>query len=135
MSTGLAMPVGVNNGGGARLSKGSENDDKIIRLALGDDSNENAFQQNIGLGANMIFGVSNEQLQSQILRRVDSIFQKFEAQKRFTLKRETLKWYQDSDTQELTVEFSYVALESDEERDFRQSFDAASGSTTNNVGL
>lgn len=134
MSTGLAMPVGVDNGGGARLVSGSENDDKIIRLALGDDTNENAFQQNIGVGANMVFDVNDEQIQSRIMRRVNAVFARFEAQKRFILRRNTIRWTSDSDTQELILEFKYVSVEADEERDFRQNFSAASGSTTANVG-
>lgn len=135
MSTGLGMPVGVDNGGGARLVKGSENDDKIIRLALGDDANENAFQQNIGVGADMIFGTADEQQQARIMRRVNAVFARFEAQKRFLLRRNTVKWTRDSTNQELILEFQYVSVEADEERDFRQNFAAASGSTTATLGI
>jgi len=135
MSTGLAMPVGVDNGGGARLVEGSENDDKIVRLALGDDANENAFQQNIGVGADMIFGTADEQQQARIMRRVNAVFARFEAQKRFLLRRNTVKWTRDSTNQELILEFQYVSVEADEERDFRQNFAAASGSTTATLGI
>jgi hypothetical protein len=120
------MPVGVGQDGGARLSEGDANDDKIIRLALGDDSNENAFQQNIGVGADMVFGISDELLQAQIMRRVNEVFKRFEAQKRYTLRRNTIRWSQDSNTQELILEFKYVALESDSEQTFRENFSAAS---------
>ncbi len=129
MATGLAMPVGVGVDGGARLSAGSENDDKIIRLALGDDANENAFQQKIGVGAEMVFGQSDELLQASIMRRVNEVFKRFEAQKRYTLVRNTITWSQDDDTQELILEFKYVALESDREQDFRESFSAAATNT------
>ena len=116
------MPVGVGPGGGARLSEGEDNDNKIILLALGDDANENAFQQNIGVGADMVFGISDELMQANIMRRVGDVFKKFEAQKRYTLRRNTIRWLQDSDTQELILEFKYVALESDREQTFRESF-------------
>jgi hypothetical protein len=116
MPTGLAMPVGVSQGGGARLSSGDENDDKIIRLALGDDANENAFQQNVGVGANMIFGQS------------DQVFRRFEAQKRYILRRNTIRWTQDSETQEMILTLKYLSVESDKEQMFRESFNA---STTN----
>lgn len=129
MPTGLAMPVGVGQDGGARLSEGDANDDKIIRLALGDDGNENAFQQNIGVGADMVFGQSDELLQAQIMRRINEVFKRFEAQKRYTLRRNTIKWSQDSNTQELILEFKYVALESDREQTFRESFSAAAPNT------
>lgn len=129
MATGLAMPVGVGQDGGARLSEGDANDDKIIRLALGDDANENAFQQNIGVGADMVFGMADELLQSGIMRRVNEAFKRFEAQKRYALRRNTIRWSRDSSTQEMVLQFKYVALESDREQTFRESF-SASGSNT-----
>jgi len=129
MATGLAMPVGVGVDGGARLSSGDENDDKVIRLALGDDANEHAFQQNIGVGADMVFDVSDELLQASIIRRVNEVFKRFEAQKRYMLRRNTIRWSQDSQTQELILEFKYVALESDREQTFRESFSAAAPNT------
>ena len=128
MATGLAMPVGVGPSGGARLSSGDENDDKVLRLALGDDSNENAFQQHIGVGADMVFGMSDELLQASIMRRVNQVFQRFEAQKRFVLKRDTIRWSKDSNAQELSLEFRYVSIESDSELTFRENF---SGPSTN----
>lgn len=129
MATGLAMPVGVGQGGGARLSEGDENDDKIIRLGIGDDASEHAFQQNIGVGADMVFGQSDELLQAQIMRRLHEVFKRFEAQKRYTLRRNTITWSQDSKTQELILQFKYVALESDREQTFRESFSAAASNT------
>lgn len=129
MPTGLAMPVGVGPDGGARLSEGDENDDKVIRLALGDDANENAFQQNIGVGADMVFGQSDELLQASIMRRIGEVFRRFEAAKRYTLKRETIVWSRDSNTQELILQFKYLSLESEREQTFREAFSAASSNT------
>lgn len=129
MPTGLAMPVGVNRSGGARLSSGDENDDKIIRLALGDDANENAFQQNIGVGGDMVFGIADELLQSSIMRRVFDVFKRFEAQRRYRLQPNTITWSRDSETQELILQFKYVALESDREQLFRENFSAAASNT------
>ncbi len=128
MATGLSIPLGVNNSGGARLVSGDENDDKIIRTALGADDNENAFQQNIGLGEAQIFGIADQQLQAQTLRRLFEVFRRFEAQKRYILRNSTVKWETDSATQELILSFKYVSIESTEERDFRQGFSASSGS-------
>lgn len=119
------MPLGVGPDGGARLSSGSDNDDKIIRLALGDDANENAFQQNIGVGTDMVFGVADELSQAAIMRRVLDVFKRFEAQKRYTLRPNTITWSQDSKTQELILQFKYIALESDSEQTFRENFSAA----------
>jgi hypothetical protein len=135
MATGLALPVGVDNQGGAKIVSGDENDSKIIRCALGDDDNENAFQQNIGLGVGSIFGVSDELIRSKILRRLNEVFRRFQAQKRFILRPNTIKWVRDENqSQELTLEFRYVSIESDEEKLFRQNFDSSSGSLTGNTG-
>lgn len=133
MATGLAVPMGVNNGGGARVVSGDENDDKIIRLALGDDDNENAFQQNIGLGAAQVFGLADETTQAQVLRRLFEVFRRFQAQKRYILRENTIKWSRDETKQDLILEFKYVSIESTEEKDFRQSFAAATGSTSGTV--
>lgn len=134
MATGLAIPVGVDNKGGGRLSSGDENDSKIIRLALGDDDNENAFQQNIGLGVGQIFGISDELLRAKVLRRLYEIFRRFEAQKRYILRTNTVRWVRDENqNQELTLEFRFVNVESDEEKLFRNNF-ASSGSLTSNIG-
>jgi hypothetical protein len=129
MPTGLAVPVGVGPDGGARLAVGDANDDKIIRLSLGDDSNENAFQQNVGVGADMVFGQSDELLQASIMRRLGEVFKRFEAQRRYIIKRETILWSRDSETQDLILQFKYLSLESESEQTFRESFSAASRNT------
>lgn len=133
MATGLAIPVGVNTSGGGRLVSGDENNDKTIRLALGDDDNENAFQQNVGLGAGMIFGISDQTQQASITRRLFEIFRRFEAQKRFILQRNTIKWTSDPTNQTLTLEFKYLDIESEVIKDFEQNFSTATGSTSGSV--
>lgn len=130
MPTGLAVPMGPNNGGGAKIVSGDANDDKIIRLALGADDNENAFQQNIGLGEAQIFGLADQTTQAQVLRRLFEVFRRFKAQKRFVLAENTIKWEQDSATQELILTFDYVPVESTEPKTFSQNFASATGSST-----
>ena len=121
MSTGIAVPVRINKQGGLKLISGDENDSKTIFLSLGDDDNENAFQQNIGLGIGYIFGISDELIRAKIIRRLKEVFDKFESQKRFVLKTDTIKWSQNSN-QELVLEFKYICIESDEEKTFVRSF-------------
>lgn len=122
MPVGLALPVGVDASGGAKLVDSDENDNKIIMLALGDDSNENAFQQGIGLGIDMVFAISDPAIRGRIMGRIKQIFRRFEAQKRYRLVPSTVKWSQDSETQDLTLEFKYINLESDEPRNFSRTF-------------
>jgi hypothetical protein len=119
------MPVGVGPKGGARVSEGSEQDDKIIRLALGDDDNENAFQQNVGMGAGMVFDVSDVMVRAKVVTRMRSIFRRFEAQKRYRLREDTIRWKQSGG--DLVLYFAYINLESDQSKDFSMKLNAASG--------
>jgi hypothetical protein len=124
MATGLKIPIGVNSSGGAELVSGDENDSKIIKLALSNDDNENAFQQDIGLGEDMVFDLSDPTTKSKIAVRIQRIFSKFQAEKRYKLLRNTIKWTDDSETQETTLEFRYLNMESDEVQEYEQKFGA-----------
>ena len=121
MPKGLAVPVRVGRNGGTVISDSDEQDNKIIKLALGDDDNENAFQQDIGLGVGMIFDVSDPTMQARVEGRLRSIFLRFEAQKRFRLRPETIEWGRDGNG-ETELRFMYLNLESDEPREFKQVF-------------
>lgn len=116
MPVGLAMPVGVGPNGGAKLAIGSDNDDKIIRLALLDDENENAFQQGIGLGIDMIFDINDVATKARIITKLRDIFRRFEAAKRYRLIEDTLAW-KDKDG-ETVLTFKYYSLEADDTRLF-----------------
>lgn len=122
MPKGLKVPVGVGPDGGAALVEGDDNDLKILSLALGSDDNENAFQQNIGLGEDMIFSINDPATRSAIQRKVIEIFRRFEAQERFTIRQETITWEEDQEDQTMTMKFTYLCLESDEEKEFRLSY-------------
>lgn len=122
MATGIAVPVGVNEAGGVRLSTGSENSDKIVKLALASDENENAFQQNIGLGIGMIFDINDPTLRARIMGRIFDVFRRFEAQRRYRLRQNTIRWEENPAEQELILTFQYVDLEADDERLFRQDY-------------
>ncbi len=128
MPRGLAIPVAVGQNGGARLVEGDENDTKIILLALMGDDNDNAFQQNIGMGSGMIFDIADPLVRIKVLSRLRSIFRRFEQQKRFRLREETLKFTNPNEGEQ-AMEFKYVNLESDEEKDFRNSFSASGAGT------
>jgi len=124
MTTGLKVPLGVNPSGGAAVVEGDENDNKIISLALADDDNENAFQQDIGLGQRMVFDLNDPTIKPSILNRIVRIFDIFQAQKRYKLMPETILWEEISDKQELILSFRYINLESDEPRTFTRRFGA-----------
>jgi inorganic pyrophosphatase len=125
MPTGLRIPIGATPSGGLALTDGEENDRKIIIAALGSDENENAFQQGIGLGADMIFDFSDVTVRARIIRKVVEIFRRFEAQKRYRLRQDAVNWAEDAENQETILSFKYVNLEQDDERLFRQAYDRA----------
>lgn len=125
MPKGLRLPIGVNDSGGLALVESEDNDTKIIRLALGDDSNENAFQQNIGMGVDMIFDTSDTALRGRIQRRLLEIFRRFESQQRYILRQNTIQWKEDAGAQELRLSFRYLNIESNEEKLFRNSYTSA----------
>ena len=113
MPVGLKVPIQLNSSGGFALSDSDENDFKIIKIALAGDENENAYQQNIALGKKMIFGTNDSALRSRMNGRIRSIFRQFEVQKRYKLLPSTIKWTQDPDTHELSLEFRFISLESE----------------------
>lgn len=115
MATGLQIPVGVDGTGGANLVSGDDNDRKIIGLALSDDDNQNAFQQDITLGQFMIFQINGETTDAMIIRRLRAIFRVFRQQSRFRLIDKTVKIQEGSEEGVRELEFKYVNLESDEE--------------------
>jgi len=118
MPVGFALPVRASSSGGIRLVGGDENNDKLISLALGSDENENAFQQDIGLGDFMVFDTESPAIRGKIMSRLRKIFQRFEAQKRFRLLPETVEWSSDQGNQDLILQFKYHDLESDEIKTF-----------------
>lgn len=119
MATGLQLPVGVDGAGGSELVSGDDNDRKIIGIALSDDDNENAFQQDITLGSFMIFQVNSDTTDAQIIRRLRAIFRVFRQQSRFLLVDKTVKIKEGSEEGVRELEFKYVNLESDEEVEAR----------------
>jgi len=114
MARGLKVPVGVDATGGTAWVSGEENDRKTIFTALGDCDSENAFQQELGLGVDMIFDPLDETVRARILRRLKDIFRIFEEADRYKLLPETISWTEGDG--ELTLEFKYLNLETDEER-------------------
>lgn len=123
MPKGIALPVRPAPWGGVLTVEGDDNDTKIITLALMSDDNENAFQQNIGLGDDMIFDVSDPTLRGALVNRIRNIFRRFETQKRYRLVGDTLRWRESDETPgEMILEFKYINLESDDPKDFKRTF-------------
>ena len=118
MAVGLKLPVGVDGSGGSALVSGDAQDSKILTMALGDDENDNAFQQNIGLGAFMIFEQPGDRTNALVRQRIKAIFRDFRAAQRFRLVPDSVVFKEEAEQGEFSVEFKYINLESDEERTF-----------------
>jgi len=119
MARGLKLPAGVNKRGGAALVEGDEEAMQIIKTALGDCSSEHAYQQDIGLGEDMVFDIGDPVFRGRVLRRLNQIFRQFEALDRFKLMTHTIKWTENPAEQEQILEFKYLDLETDVEETFK----------------
>lgn len=126
MATGLALPLRVGPTGGTIQSTGDEQSDKIIRLALSDGDNDNAFQLDITLGVGAVFKVANPGFRAQVLARLFRIFREFQARKTFTLLPNSIRWRRGKEGEQI-LSFRYKSLESDRVFEFEQSFGAGTG--------
>ncbi len=117
MPTGLKLPLGASKSGGIALVDGDLNNSKTITNALSDCGNENAFEQDKGIGLEMIFSNSENGIRANTVMRLKKIFKDFERQKRFKLLPATIEW-QDGEDQTTILVFRYLDLESDEEKLF-----------------
>jgi len=128
MARSLKIPLGVDASGGAAMVESDDLNTQLIMTALSDCDNENAFQQELGLGPEMIFDLSDPGARAKILRRVYQIFDNFEAQHRFRLLRETIRW--ETEDGDLSLHFTYHDLESDELKPFAKTFSEGSTGVT-----
>lgn len=119
MAAGLKLPLGVDTKGRGALASKEEQNHKIISLALSDLDNENAFQQDIGIDADFLFGLPNATQKAVIRQRVISAFNRFEALELYKLVRTSIR-FEGRAEGELTLVFNYINLESDEEETFSQ---------------
>ena len=124
MPTGFKLPMSPSPSGGIALVKGDVNNDKIIKVGLSATDNSNSFQQNIGIGQDMVFDLQDPALRGLLVVKIKKLFARFEIQKRFKLLTDTLQWSAISDSGELQLEFRYMDLESDEEKQFSKNFKA-----------
>jgi hypothetical protein len=119
MARGLAIPVGVDATGGTAMAEGDPKNTQVISTAIADCDSDHAYQLDLGVGSGMIFDINDPEGQSQVIRRVRSVFQDFRDVQRFKLLPNTIKIEQETEG-ELVMEFKYIDLESDEEKTFRE---------------
>ena len=72
MPTGLKIPVGVSQSGGAAIEKNeSKQLNKILILAFSEDDDENSFQD-VGLFGGLIFSIPNAALRGRAERLLNN---------------------------------------------------------------
>lgn len=120
MASGLRLPVGVGANGGAAIVSGDAQATKIIWTALSDCDNQNAFQQDLGLGSDLVFDAPESANRGKIIRKLYAIFDEFERDMLYRLERGTIQFEHDPRTQELVLSFQYINLESDDVKEFRK---------------
>jgi hypothetical protein len=120
MANGLKIPVGVNALGRTATVSADTCATQTIMTALTDCDNENAFQQDLGLGSGMVFAVNDIKLRATILQRLREIFAQFVKERKYKLLEETISW--DDTGEELRLDFHYLDMESDEEKPFQKIF-------------
>lgn len=119
MATGLPLPVRPGPSGGTPLLSGADQAIKILLVALQSDETENAFENDRNLGYAHVFDFSDRATQAVLRRRLEVIFTRFEAAKRFSLVRESIKFEREGEG-ETALTFRYIDLETDSEKTFRR---------------
>lgn len=119
---GLRLPVGVTKQGRAATLRDDDQDFKIIGIALSGNDNLNAFQQDPGLGGDMVFDASDPIVRGRIMVRLRTVFNDFELQNRYRLLEDTIQWIEDPKEQTLALQFRYHNLETDDVKDFTKGF-------------
>lgn len=119
--TGIAIPFQGNGTKRIRMIGGNSQLRKIILLNLGDLESKNPFQDGLGLGGDLIFSVSDEQLRAELRLRIEALFRRLQLQDRARLAK-IPEFTIDSKNMELKVDISYINIEENREEDLEINF-------------
>jgi len=121
MATGIAIPFQANGRGRLLLVSGEDQLRKIILLNLMNLESDNPFQQDIGLGGEMIFAVQSNELKGELRRRVNAFFRRLQLQNRARLAKPPV-FEERPESQELEMIISYINLEDNKPSDLAITF-------------
>lgn len=120
MPTGLKIPVGVSQSGGAAIETDeSKQLRKMLILALSEGGDRNPFQQ-LGIDPAVIFSVDNTAFRGKAQRALNIILARFSD--RIELAPDAPIQFEQGDEGEVIMSFSYVDKLTDKVEDFRTSF-------------
>jgi len=121
MPTGLAIPVGVNKSGGARIEANeSKQLRKILILALSEGGDSNPFQQ-LGLIPGLIFSIDNSAFRGRAERTLKAILAKFSDRVELA-PDEQIKFEKGTVEGEIIMSFKYVDKLINKVEEFRLKF-------------
>ena len=127
MSTGMLSPLSASKKGGAVTVSGSDLIWQLLVTALRDCSSDNPFQD-LGIGDQNIFSLSDQQSIAKLNLAVQRIFLQFEANQLARLvKGDRGIVFSKSVEGRLNCEISYVDLETDKSETLAGSYSANSG--------
>lgn len=116
MAKGMAMPVGVDQSGGAALEDDPNHLDTILRLALSPGDDDNPFQ-NIGLDERIIFSINDPAARGIARASIQAILRKYSD--RVELDPNFPIQFSVTTEGQLDVSFRYINLDTNEVNDFR----------------
>lgn len=118
---GIAVPFSSDGRGRLALVSGDEQLRKIIICGLMDCENENPFNQDIGLGSQMIFAQNIDSLQADLRRRINALFRRLQLADRARL-ASPVKFTVNSAEQELECDVHYLNIEENKSSDLSIGF-------------
>jgi len=127
MANGLAIPVGVNGAGGAKILKGSKQKTKIVRSAFAEGDDNNPFQD-LGLPPTMIFDINGDVTAGEARVEVETILSRLREQNNIEINpNKPIRVTREGE--ELQLEFEYIDLDLNETVQFNEFLRRAGGST------
>jgi len=115
MGKGLAIPVGVNQGGGAKLEDDPVHLRTVLRSALSPGEDDNPFQ-NLGLDESIIFSIDDPAARGTARNIIQKILQKFSD--RLVLDPRTPVEFSKIAEGRFDVSFTYINLDTNQATDF-----------------
>lgn len=116
---GIALPFQADGRGRLVTIDRDAELSKIINMQLQNMESNNPFQD-LGLGEEMIFAVDNDDLQSDLRRRINEIFRQLQLQDRARLEKPPV--FSLTAEGELEVAISYIDLETNKIDEFTRVF-------------
>lgn len=120
MPTGLRIPVGVDLSGGAAIETNSAaQNKKLLLLALSEGGDNNPFQ-NLGGFTELVFQIKEPSVRAKAEKRLRNIMLKFSD--RMQLAQDSDIEFNMSESNQVTVSFSYVDLLTNTVEEFQNTF-------------